>query len=287
MNIVDMRLRPPTKNWIGKPQYKEGMPDVPTRIGFPRAPSAEQRSIKLLLSEMDQAGIKWGVAMGRKSAEPLGKVSNEEIVEVIAQYPDRFVSFVGIDISQPTEVCIAEIDRFMKVKGFVGVSTEPCASDTPMHCDDKRLYPIYELCQSRDIPISLSLSTLLSFMVGASHEYSSPLSLYQVARDFPKLDIVISHGAWPWVREILGVAFICPRIWVSPDLYMVGTNIPGAEEYFKATNMYLSNRMLFGTAYPSRPLVESVKEFNKWSFDPGVKEKVLSRNALRLMRMAD
>lgn len=286
MNIVDMRLRPPTKSWVSKPQYKEGVPDHPTRIGFPRAPSAEKRSMKLLLQEMDQAEIRWGVAMGRHSAEPFGRIPNDEIAEFLKQFPDRFVSFVGIDISKPTEVCIAEITRYIKHPGFVGVSIEPPCSDTPMHSDDKRIYPIYDLCQTMNVPISVSLSALLSSMVGASVEFSSPLSLHRVAKDFPKLDIIVSHGAWPWVLEILGVAFCCPRIWVSPDLYLVGVNTPGADDYVKAANMYLSDRMLFGTAYPSRPLIESVQAFNEWTFIPGVKEKILCKNALRVMRMA-
>ena len=81
------------------------------------------------------------------------------------------------------------------------------------------------------------------------------------------------------------MAFVCGNVWVSPDLYMVGTNSPGAAEYVKAANFYLSDRVLFGTAYPSRSLVESVATFNDWTFEAGVKEHVLGRNALRLMHM--
>tara|TARA_B100000676_G_C18006513_1_gene804081 strand:+ start:204 stop:308 length:105 start_codon:yes stop_codon:yes gene_type:complete len=34
-------------------------------------------------------------------------------------------------------------------------------------------------------------------------------------------------------------------------------------------------------------LIESVQVFNDWTFEPGVKEQVLGRNALRLMNMGD
>jgi len=67
---------------------------------------------------------------------------------------------------------------------------------------------------------------------------------------------------------------------------MVGVNLPGADEYVKAANMYMGDRMLFGTAYPSRPLIESVQAFDDWTFGEGVKAKVLGLNALRVMRMA-
>ncbi len=283
--IVDMRLRPPTKSWISKPQFKQGVPFYPSRVGFPRPPSAEQRSLDLLFSEMDTAGITWGVAMGRHSAEPLGVIPNDEIREFVAKHSDRFVAFAGIDVRTSSANMIEEANRCLEWSGFVGISIEPGASDPPLRANDRKLYPLYETCQARNVPVSISLSNLLCAMVGAPIEFSSPLPLYDVARDFPRCDFIISHAAWPWVFEIIGLAFACPNIFISPDLYMVGVNMPGAAEFINAANSFLSERLLFGTAYPSRPLVESIAAFNEWKFASGVKEKVLGTNALRVMRM--
>ncbi len=284
--IVDMRLRPPLKSWVTKIQYHRGGGN-PARLGFPRPPSAEAKSIDLLLKEMDQAGVRLGVIAGRQSKEPVGVIPNDEIAETMTSHPGRFVGFAGIDTSQPTEHSVAEIERCMRVRGFVGAAIEPCASRVPMLADDRRLYPIYEACQRREIPIYVSLSNLLCHTAGAPYSHNSPIPLYQVAVDFPKLDIIVAHGAWPWVRELLGIAFVCPNIWVSPDLFMVGVNMPGADEYVKAANLYLSDRTLFGTNHPTRPIVESVKAFSEWSFAPGVKEKVLYKNALRVLRLGE
>ena len=90
--IVDMRLRPPLKSWVDKPQFSRGAKAgyYPSRIGFPRPPSAEQQSIELLIQEMDTAGVQWGVIMGRQSAAPLGVIPNDEIAELIAQHPRPF-----------------------------------------------------------------------------------------------------------------------------------------------------------------------------------------------------
>ncbi|MSP67936.1 MAG: amidohydrolase [Alphaproteobacteria bacterium] len=284
--IVDMRLRPPIPSWVDKPQFRSGQPHYPSRIGFPRPPSAEQRSLPLLLAEMDQAGIRWGVIMGRQSADPLGVIPNDDIRAVVVAHPDRFVAFAGIDIARPMAWCLAEIDRCLAWPGFKGISLEPGASTTPMLADDRRLYPIYQRCTAAGVPVSITLSGLLCHMAGNGNQFASPLPLYQAAKDFPNLQFVISHGAWPAVMEALGLAFVMANVWVSPDLYMVGTEIPGAHEYIRAANHYLGDRTLFGTAYPSRPLVESVRVFDDWTFKPGVKEKVLGLNALRLMNMA-
>jgi len=284
--IVDMRLRPPTPSWVGKPQFAVGAPHYPSRIGFPRPPSAERRSMELLIGEMNEAGIRWGVMMGRASAEPLGVIPNSELADTMKAYPGRFVAFTGVDVSKSSDECCAEIAKWAKEPGFVGVSIEPGASSTPMHYDDRRLYSIYEACQSAGLPLSITISGPLCHMANAPYGYSSPLSLHQPARDFPKLPFIISHGAWPWVREVLGLAFVLPNLWISPDLYMVGLNTPGGDDYVKAANMYLADRTLFGTAYPSRPLVESVRAFDRWEFSAGVKQKVLSTNALELLKLA-
>lgn len=84
--------------------------------------------------------------------------------------------------------------------------------------------------------------------------------------------------------EMIGVAFVCPNIWLSPDQYMV-RRLPGAGEYIKAANNYFQDRTLFGTAYPSRPHAQMVADYKELGFDRAVLEKVLSTNALRLMGM--
>jgi uncharacterized protein len=267
--IIDMRLRPPTESWISKPQFVQGSPFYPTRIGFPRPQSAEKRSLPLLLKEMDEAGITYGVSMGRQSAEPLGCIPNEEMGTASRKIRTASSALPASTFAAAPTNALPKLNA-----AFPGAVSSACRSSLvprtlPWRPTIVGLYPIYEACALRDVPVSVSLSGLLSTMVGASVEYSSPLPLYRVARDFPKLAIIISHAAWPWVQEVLGLAFVCPNIWVSPDLYINGTNMPFAAEFIKAANLYLADRLLFGTAYPSRPLVESVKAFHEWSFEPG------------------
>lgn len=283
--IVDMRLRPPLPTWVSKPQFNEAATYYPTRVGFPRPASVATRSMELLLKEMDQAEITWGVVMGRQAAEPFGSIPNDEIATALRQHPKRFVGFVGVDVSLPSDKSVEEIRRCMAMPGFKGVSVEPAASKTPMSLGDKRLYPILEECRRLRVPISIGSSGGMLPGVGAVYEHNSPTHLFQPAKDFPDLNIIVSHGGWPWVRELLGIAFNFPNIYVSPDLYLNSPSLPGADEYVMAANMYLGDRLLFGTAYPSRPLPESVAAFNHWSFAHGVKEKVLGLNALRVMNM--
>ena len=282
MSIIDMRVRPPFGPWAGKPQFAQGN-YYPARAGFPRPRSSLERSADLLFSEMDEAGVQWGVISGRHAAEPLGVIDNDEVASVLGAHGDRFVGLAGIAVNAPADACIAEIGRCMAMPGFRGISIEPAAAPEPMMADDPRLDPVYEHCASRSIPVAITLSAELVRLVGHPHRYSSPVPLYDVARRFPQLPIIVTHGAWPAVQEVLGLAFAYSNVWLSPDLYMVGTDMPFAQEYVKAANLYLADRTLFGTGYPSRGHVESVQAFDAWTFAPGVKRKVMHDNAAKLL----
>lgn len=282
---IDMRLRPPLAAWIGKANFAKGN-FYPVRIGFERPPSAEERSMELLLREMDEAGIEYGVIMGRQSLEPLGAIPNDDIAGCIADHPGRFLGWAGLDLSRTMDDCLAEMRRCIVDLGFKGVSIEPSIARDPSfaRADDKRLYPIYEECVRMRVPVNVSLSAVLQSTVDRPYELSDPIQIYQVAKDFPGLDIHVAHAAWPYVMEMIGVCFVCPNVWLSPDQYMI-PRVPAAQEYVKAANHYFPDRALFGTSYPSKPLGAMVREYGQWDWLPGVREKVLHENARRLMRI--
>jgi len=282
--IIDMRLRPPLKSWKKTAQFTEGTGYYPSRMGFPRPPSVKSQSVDDLLKEMTEADF-LGVIMGRQAPQPLGIIPNDEITEVMQQHPGRFVAFAGIDL-RDIDAGLKEIDRTRVIEGYRGVSIEPGASFKAMHADDKALYPLYEKCQALDLPISITISGMLCTMVGNDLSYGSPTPVARVAKDFPKLKIVISHGAWPAVMQMIEVAFMRENVYISPDLYVNGIDMPGSQEYIKAARSFMPERLLFGTAYPSRPLKESLEAFRKWNLPRDLEEKVLYGNAARLLKLA-
>ena len=281
--IIDMRLRPPLKSWKNTAQFTEGSGYYPSRMGFPRPPSVKSQSVDDLLKEMQEADI-LGVIMGRQAPPPLGIIPNDEITEVMRQHPGRFVAFAGIDL-RDIEAGLEEIERTRRIEGYKGVSIEPGASFTPMYSDDRKLYPLYERCQELDLPVSITISGMLCTMVGNDLAYGSPTPVARVAKDFPKLKIVISHGAWPQVMPMIEVAFMRENVYVSPDLYINGIDTPGSQEYIKAARFFMGDRLLFGTAYPSRPLKESVAAFKEWDLTPELQQNVLYGNAARLLKL--
>jgi len=281
---IDMRLRPPLESWKTTAQFKEGTAYYPTRFGFPRPKSVVTQDTADLILEMDEADISYGVVMGRQSAPPHGVIPNEEIAAFITRHPTRFVGFAGIDL-RDIDKGVRELEQYSRAPGFKGASIEPGASFEPFYSDDPKLFPLYERAQELSIPLSITLSGYLSAMAGHPTTYGNPSPVAVVARKFPKLKLIVSHAAWPNVMPMLEVAFLNENVYVSPDLYMNHIHTPGAHEYIHAAQFYLADRLLFGTAYPSRPLKESVEGFMKWGLDKELAEKILHKNAARLMGM--
>jgi hypothetical protein len=50
----------------------------------------------------------------------------------------------------------------------------------------------------------------------------------------------------------------------------------------EAANHFLSDRILYASSYPVRPLAQSLAEFQRFPYKPDVLENLLARNAATL-----
>jgi len=282
LRCIDMRLRPPIPEWVSGPTFKTAMYYPRNVKGFKGARSAWLESMDVLFEEMDSSGIRYGVVMGRASSGKLGGVGNAAIVNTVKRWPERFVGFLGIDLEN-IKGSLAEAKTLVGKPGVVGISIEPGSSKTPRLADDAALQPIYDACMEWNLPVSISLSGLLSALAGHDLSWCSPIPVQRVAMRYPKLRIVVSHAAWPWADQMVSIALICPNLYLSPDLYVATAYMPCARTYVDAANCYLADRTLFGTAYPTRPLDESVEDFLAMGWKASIVDKILYDNAARLL----
>jgi len=284
--IIDMRLRPPIPAWVRGTVFKTAMHYPRKFTTFKGARSAWLESVEILFEEMDVAGIRYGVLMGRASSGSgnLGGVANKEIVDAVAENPDRFLGFLGVDLDDVPSG-LAEIKEFHNETNIKGISIEPGSARVPRWCDDPILDPIYELALELDLPVSISLSGLLSALAGHDITWSSPVSIQRVARRYPELKIIVSHAAWPYADEMVVVALASPNIYVSPDLYSATKGMIGADTYVKGANMFLEERTLFGSAYPVKDIPETVSDFLEMGWRQEIIPKILYANAAKLLKL--
>lgn len=280
MNVFDFRIRPPFGGFLDTAMYWEAeRRDRYTRsLGFEPAPSATAQSIDLLIEEMDSAGVTGGLVVGRH-AGALGSVSNEDVTDICAAYPDRFFGAASIDPSDRRKA-VRQIEQAQAV-GMKVINIEPGAYPAPLKADDRRLYPIYAHCEDARLPILL----MAGGNAGPDLEYTNPEALDHVLVDFPSLTVILTHGGWPWVSQVLHLALRRPNLYVSPDMYLA--NMPGMDDYLKAANGFLADRFLFATSYPFCPVAGYADWYRSLPLGEEALEKTLYGNAARLLGLRD
>ena len=286
MPIIDMRLRPPIPAWTKGSVFRTAMHYPRNLVSFKGPRSAWLESLDLLFEEMDSANIKYGVLMGRAAsgAGNLGGVDNRDIVEAVAKWPDRFLGFLGIDLEAIPQG-LAEVREYARATNVKGISIEPGSGVRPRWSDDESLDPIYEIAQEFDLPVSISLSGLLSALGGHDISWSRPVSIQRAAQKYPKVKFIVSHAAWPYAEEMVVVALACPNIYVSPDLYGATVGMIGADTYVKGANMFLEDRTLFGSAYPTKDIQEAVRDFLALGYRQDIIPKIMWGNAAKLLKI--
>lgn len=286
MPIIDMRLRPPIPAWTKGSVFRTAMHYPRNLVSFKGPRSAWLESLDLLFEEMDSANIKYGVLMGRAAsgAGNLGGVANRDIVEAVAKWPDRFLGFLGIDLEAIPQG-LAEVREYARATNIKGISIEPGSGIRPRWSDDESLDPIYEIAQEFDLPVSISLSGLLSVLGGHDISWSRPVSIQRAAQKYPKVKFIVSHAAWPYAEEMVVVALACPNIYVSPDLYGATVGMIGADTYVKGANMFLEDRTLFGSAYPTKDIQEAVRDFLALGYRQDIIPKIMWGNAAKLLKI--
>jgi predicted TIM-barrel fold metal-dependent hydrolase len=248
------------------------------QLGLEPSQAAVQKSCDLLIEEMDAAGVGFGVVVGRTGGF-LGSVSNTDVMAFVKEWPRRFIAAVSVDLTNGKKA-IRDIDEAV-VHGFRAVSMEPGTLTSPMSIDDRRLYPIYAHCEDRGVPVIL----LAGGNAGLDLSATVPIALDRMLSDFPQLKVAAAHGGWPWVHQVLHIAFRRPNLYLSPDMYLV--NMPGMDDYVKAANGFLSERFIYGTSFPLCPVKGYLDWFNALPINPDARERILYKNALAFLGLND
>jgi predicted TIM-barrel fold metal-dependent hydrolase len=277
VRVVDFRVRPPVGGFERATMYAQ--PERTARMGaafgFPRAaPALQSASMVDFERERGASGVELAVIPGRVGAPNVGPASNDALVDYARGRAESVCVFPAIDPS--AREWRAAADKLLGSPVVRGFTLEPGLLATPVLPDDASCLPVYEFCAARAVPLILSAGG----NVGPDCGYTLPVHYDRVARDFPKLNLVIAHGGFPWITQTHHVAFRRGNVYVSPDMYLF---MPGNEAYLAAMNSYLSERYLYASSYPFVPLKGYLDEFLKHTASDTVAERVLFGNAARIM----
>jgi uncharacterized protein len=111
-------------------------------------------------------------------------------------------------------------------------------------------------------------------------DHVAPRYIDVVARDFPELKIIISHGGYPWVNEAIIVAERNRNVYIDLSEYEFS---PMAEAYVQAANTMIPDKILYASAHPFIDFRQALKSYEGLSFKPEVRRRIMYENAAGLL----
>jgi predicted TIM-barrel fold metal-dependent hydrolase len=160
---------------------------------------------------------------------------------IMDQTGGRVGGLYGYNVSRGWQA-VREFEVAVKEWGFAGGHLHCNGWGIPLN--HREIFPFYAKCCELDVPIVLQCGHSAEHMPS---EGSRPIYLDDVALYFPDLRIVASHTGWPWVAELIALA------WKHKNLY-IGTGAHAPKYWDASLVQFLNTRgqgkVLWGSDFP-------------------------------------
>lgn len=235
-------------------------------------------------AKMDRAGIERSLLIAVRAGDLRVKYSwaipYERVASYCDQFPERFHGVAGIDPSRGMRG-VREFESAVREYGFVGAHLYPHWFGLPP--DHARYYPFYAKCCELDVPMMLQVGHCLDYRRDrVLPSVGRPITLDQVAIDFPELKLIGIHLGWPWTEEMIAICFKHNNVYMAGDAY-APKHWPSSFVHY--INSWGQDKVLFGTDWPVIDPERAMREVNDLGLRPESKHKLLRGNALSLFKL--
>jgi hypothetical protein len=224
-----------------------------------------------------QQGVERAVVLPEHCPATSGNVRTETVIEWCAAAPDTLLPFASVDPNtdeNPADLLQSYIER-----GVRGLKLYP--SYQFFYPNERRVYPIYEVCQAAGIPLLLHIGS--SVIPGTRIKYCDPVHLDDVAVDFPGLSIVMAHGGRGFWYD--ACAFMAAHF---ANVYIDVTGLVPEKllEFFPAMEK-LSDKYVFGTDWPAMPksAAHNIEAISRLGLSSAALERIFYHNSARLLKL--
>ena len=274
MSIIDMRFRPATRETL------QGILTNPLYQSFSAATHFDQRPARTLDEEvamLRDLDVVHAVVTGRDIGSSVNTVStNPGMLDSIQKYPDFFTGFYGIDpLLRMT--ALRAFRKAVREYGVRAATLDPAMSGVPVN--GALYYPFYAACCEEGIPVAVTTGCSCG-MPNVVIEHHAPWLIDRVATDFPELTIIVSHGGYPWIMEMIGVATRHQNVYID---FSACTMLYNMEQYVQAANRQLMGKIVFSSAHPFDHIADTLKLYASLPFSPEAREHVMYANAAKIL----
>jgi len=226
----------------GQPITDAFLIDVHAHIGWCHNMPRRHVDAASMLPVMDALGVDLACISSCLALGPDVRGGNQEVLEALTAYPDRFVGVAIVNPHYPDEVG-PELERMFSRDGVGMIKVHPSFHAYPL--DGPAYAPVWEFAERRQIPV-------LTHTWGEGRGFDHPFQAEAVARRHPRLSLILGHsgGSPAGVRACIEAAERTPNLYLD-----TGTS----SMYRGVTELVVERlgprRMLFGSdvTYTAHP----------------------------------
>jgi predicted TIM-barrel fold metal-dependent hydrolase len=270
MEIIDAWIQHPTPRMLRHPMF-----DSIRR--WTGADLPDELPVSATIAALDAAGVRRAVITAWWGPDgPM--VSNDEVADFVAAYPDRLVGLASVDLLRPMEA-VRELRRAVRVLGLRGLRLLPWLWGLPPN--DRRYYPLYAECVELGIPFCLQVGHTGPLRAS---EPGRPIPyLDEVALDFPELTLVAGHIGYPWTAEMIALATKYPRVFIDTSAWKPSRFPAELVAYLRGHGRH---KVLFGSNYPMVSPASCLAEVDALGLDDEARRLYLRDNAATIFGLA-
>lgn len=281
-------------DWSTKPPLPETTIRAPHLANYDRvyasaravepAATSTEEALARYLATYETAGADHVVVKARDLESTFGvKVSNQDVAAFCARHGDRYIGFAGVD-PHKGPAAIRELEHAIKELGLKGLNIQ--CFEHKLAINDPLLYPLYAKCVELDIPVNIHCG--VNFSTQSSMAYGRPYLLDEVMIAFPGLRACAAPPGWPWVQELIAVAWkhtnlMIGLVFVRPKYLDVPES--GYGPLLRYGSTLLRDRIIFGSGHPTLSLGSALAEIEQLPLDAETRDLWLYGNAARLLRL--
>lgn len=237
------------------------------------------------LRKMDRAGIERSLLIAVRAGDMNVRGSFElpmdRVAEVCDRWPDRFSGLAGVDPFRGMKG-LADLSHAVRNLGFVGAHLYPHWFG--LAPDHAKYYPYYAKCAELGVPIMMQVGhNLVYSRERRLPSVGRPITLDQVAIDFPELTLIGIHIGVPWTDEMISMCWKHANVYTAGDAY-APRHWPAS--YVHYLNTYGRDKVLFGTDWPVIDPERAVREVKELGLRPESERALMRDNALRIFKLS-
>ena len=277
MRIIDLHCYPSTQEWIDcQGPYVEALAKYWKRDWS--AKTEEQ-----VIGEFAEFGVEAVlVALDLETTIGTKPCGNDYVAAMWKRNQGRVIQAWGT-IDPFKDDAAEEARHAVEDLGMLGFHIHPIMQHFAV--DERRFYPLWETIAGLGAALMIDVGTTgmgagTPGGMGARIRHAHPLSLDDLAADFPTMTIIAAHPGWPWIDDMTAVALHKGNVYWEMSGW-APKYLPDSLK--RDISGRLRDKIMFGSDYPSMPYERIFREWGEIGYSDDVLEGFYHGNAERVL----